>query len=1018
MVSRIVVFFPLAAILVWGQVAANNGSVEGAVMDRAGLPIPDAKVRAVQTATGLERETETGSNGIYRILSLLPGAYELRIEVGSVSAIVRDVAVRVGSVTQLNISLARQSTPQSVDLSTSVLSLADSELTQVVPFEAIRDLPINGRRFQDFATLTPTVIATPETLGQLSFVGQRGVNSNVLIDGSDYNSPFVGGIRGGDRSGVAFTIPQSAIQEYQVVTSGYSAEYGRSTGGVLNAITRSGSNAHHGEAFYLGRHKSFSARNPYGVEALDNQHQFGGAVGGPIIANRLFFFGAVEQQFARFPREVRFNALNSIARTPDVAPAFDFFRSLEGPFRQTNDATAAMGRGDYRFGSHAVTGRYQWSRNNAENSAGIGVNAEPIVSRALSNNGREWNNIRTAGFQITSAFRPHLLNDFRAQSSFEHRRTVSNSATPFLDAGNIGRVGTSPLLPMRIRDRRLQFADAATLLWRGHALKAGFDYSYITFYQWYGDNQFGAFSISNSNPRRILQILSSSNRFDDPSVVYRRQVGALAVERDAHQPAFFVQDSWKVRPNLTFNFGLRWEGQLNPSATADNDFLVNNVRDFRFPLGGVEPGGIASNLNQWAPRLGVAWNPGNGRTVLRAQTGIFYGQTPFILFASPLDSFSNSPSDLSLEITPGQRGTVYRQFLNAGFDLGQTRLDQLRVFTIPEVWMNVAGQPNQFAKANVVATSGSNFRNPRALQFAFGVQHQVAAGVTLDYQLNYVNTVHLVRNVDLNVPRPFIRTGDFSERPFFGLRSGVSRPNPNLGQVLLRDSSARSQYTGQSVRLQWRNRRFEAAANYTLGFNRSDDDSERAISGITYQNPFDFRREYNWSSIDVRHMSAGYWLWRAPWQIDLTSLFRFRSGLPIDATTGADTSELLSGSLGSRPLERPGQPFLRNAFRNRSFGGVDLRALKAFALSESVRLQFSAEVFNVLNTENVAFLPSTLQPDNPAFRYGLGILPSGQLAPVNAGFLQMRSANGGYDAASTYQQGSTRQLQLGLRLLF
>ncbi|MEJ7607004.1 MAG: TonB-dependent receptor [Bryobacteraceae bacterium] len=494
------------ATSIWCQVTANNGSLEGRVVDRSGAPIPQARVLALQTSTGLERETVTGTNGMYRILSLLPGQYELRIEVGSVSTIVRDTAVRVGSVTQINLSVASQAAPDSVDVSTSVLSLADSELTQVIPFEAIQDLPIIGRRFQDFATLTPTVLAAPETLGQLSFVGQRGVNSNVLIDGTDYNEPFVGGIRGGDRSGLAFTIPQSAIQEYQMVTSGYSAEYGRSTGGVLNAITRSGANEYHGEAFYLARHSSFSARSPFGFEALENQHQFGGAVGGPILANRFFFFGAFEQQLARFPRQVKFSALDGIARTADVAPAYDFLRSLEGPFRQTNDATAGMGRTDYRVGSHALTGRYQWSRNDAANAAGSGLTVGPITNRALSNSGSEADTIRTSGLQITSVFRPELLNDFRAQSSFEFRSTAPNSSAPFLDAGVIGRVGTSPLLPMQIRDRRIQFADAATFLWRGHAFKAGFDYSYINFFQWYGDNQFGAFTISNPDTRRILQI--------------------------------------------------------------------------------------------------------------------------------------------------------------------------------------------------------------------------------------------------------------------------------------------------------------------------------------------------------------------------------------------------------------------------------------------------------------------------------------------------------------------------------
>ena len=665
-----------------------------------------------------------------------------------------------------------------------------------------------------------------------------------------------------------------------------------------------------------------------------------------------------------------------------------------------------------------LAGRYQWSDNDAENASAVGASLEPLTNRALSNNGREGDTIRTAGLQITSVFRPELLNDFRAQSSFEFRNRAPNAATPLLDAGVIGQLGTSPLLPMQIRDRRIQFADAATWLWRGHAFKAGFDYSYINFYQWYGDNQFGSLVISNSDPRRILQILSAPNRFDDPSVVYRRQVGVLAVDRDAHQPAFFVQDSWKVRPNLTLNLGVRWEGQINPSAVVDNEFLVNNVRGFDFPLGRVEPGRIANNMRQWAPRFGLAWNPGTGRTVIRAQTGIFYGQTPFILFASPLDSFSTAPSDLSLEIAPNSDGTVYRQFLNAGYDLGQNRLDQLRVFTVPEVWMNVAGRPNPFAKANVVATSGEHFRNPRSVQFAVGVQHQISERVTLDYQINYVNTVHLVRNVDFNVPLPFVRPGDLSQRPFFGLRSGVSRPNANLGQVLVRDSSARGRYAGQSMRVQWRSPRFEAAANYTLGFNKSDDCSERAITGTVYQNPFDLRREYNWSSLDVRHMATGYWLWRAPAGVELASLFRFRSGMPIDATTGSDTSELLSGSQGNRPLERPGVPFLRNAFRNEAYHSIDLRALKSFPMNERATFQLSAEAFNILNTANVAFLPAHLLPDNPAFRYGLGILPNGQVAPVNPGFLQLRTPSGAYDPGATYQQGSPRQLQLGIRLLF
>jgi hypothetical protein len=191
---------------------------------------------------------------------------------------------------------------------------------------AITNLPILGRRFQDFATLTPTVQVDPQR-GQLSFAGQRGVNSNVMLDGTDYNQPFFGGIRGGERSNLAFTVPQSAIQEFQTVTTGYSAEYGRSTGGILNAITKSGSNATNGQAFYQLRHKELGLTNPIlNVAPNETLQQFGGAVGGPIVRDRWFWFGAAEHQIARVPRRVLFTTLQNVAETAANRGSLQFFR--------------------------------------------------------------------------------------------------------------------------------------------------------------------------------------------------------------------------------------------------------------------------------------------------------------------------------------------------------------------------------------------------------------------------------------------------------------------------------------------------------------------------------------------------------------------------------------------------------------------------------------------------------------------------------------------------------------------
>ena len=1021
---RVAALVALASLACLAQVDANKGAISGSVTDRTGAPVPDAKVLAIQSESGLERETVSGKDGLFRIGYLLPGTYEVRVESGSVGAIIQNVAVRVGTSVQVNVAITLQSGRETVDATASVLSVADSEMTQVVPFQAIRDLPINGRRFQEFAALTPTVLVEPETLGQLSFVGQRGVNSNILIDGTDYNEPFLGGIRGGERSGSAFTIPQSAIREFQAVTSGYSAEFGRSSGGVLNAITRSGTNSLHGEAFYLLRDGSFAADTPLGQRSIERQHQFGGGVGGPVIRDRLFFFGAAEQQFAKFPRDVRFGVLDSVQRNAQNAPAYDFFRSQEGPFEQTNDATATLGRADYRIGEgHLLTGRYQWSRNNALNASALGSSLQPFTNLALNANGTEWETVRTIGGQLTSVIGPTILNDLRVQHSFEHRRRIPNARSPLVEAAAIGSVGTPPLLPYRLRDRRFQVADAFTLLPGAHSWKFGADYSYIDFYQWYGDNQFGSFVIANADPDATLGILSGAgtatgNRFDDPSVVYRRQVGVLAMENAAHQLAFFAQDTWRLRPTVTLNLGLRWEGQLNPRPDTGNEFLLGNVRNFEFPMGTVDPTSIPDHMNQWAPRAAIAWNPGRGRTVIRAQSGLFYAQNPFILYAGALDSFSNTPSDLSVQVSPGARGTVYQQFLAAGINLNGSSLSNLPVVPPADVASKITAGANRFAQSNVVTTSGKNFRNPRATQFSLGVQHELARGLSIDTQFNYVGTTNLPRNIDINVPRPTVREGDVSLRPFFGLRSGVPRPNPNIGQVLVRDSSARSKYMGQTARLQWTHSRVELAANYTLGFNKSDADLERSITGTTYQNPYDLAREYNWSALDARHTASGYLLYRGPWGFDLTSLFRYRSGLPIDATTGADTSELLSGAQGNRPLERPGQPFARNAFRNLDYKTVDMRLLKSFAVSESVRVQFSAEAFNLFNFDNVRFLPTSVLANNPAFQYGLGILPNGQLAPVNPGFLRLRTASGGYDPATTGQQGTPLQGQFGIRLLF
>jgi len=168
----------------------------------------------------------------------------------------------------------------------------------------------------------------------------------VRIDGADYNNPFFSGIRGGERSNFVITVPQSAVQEFQLLASGYTAEYGRSTGGVLNAITKSGTNDWHGDAFYQLRHKELGKLTPFGAQILETLQQFGGSAGGAVKKDKFFIFGAYEHQLSRIPRIIQFTVLNQAAVSAHTQEAYNHCRTLEGPFKSTNDALATIVRTD------------------------------------------------------------------------------------------------------------------------------------------------------------------------------------------------------------------------------------------------------------------------------------------------------------------------------------------------------------------------------------------------------------------------------------------------------------------------------------------------------------------------------------------------------------------------------------------------------------------------------------------------------------------------------------------------
>jgi len=290
-----------------------------------------------------------------------------------------------------------------------------------------------------------------------------------------------------------------------------------------------------------------------------------------------------------------------------------------------------------------------------------------------------------------------------------------------------------------------------------------------------------------------------------------------------------------------------------------------------------------------------------------------------------------------------------------------------------------------------------------------GVERELRRGLSAFANFNYANTVHLERNRDLNIPAPVIRATDAAKRPFFGLTTGTTRPVPFFGAITLRESSARSLYRGGSFGVKYASKKVQFQASYTVATNFSNDDNERDAGGFGYENGFNLKNEYNYSNLDARHTLSGSFVYSLPWGIETSSIWVFRSALPFSATVGSDANGDRGGP--DRPYSAPGTPFLRNSFRNRSRQNIDVRVLKGFKLwNETAKVQFSAEMFNILNFDNVSIGSSN-------FIYGAGIdAVTGNTVAPNASFARLKLATGAIDPNNTV--GVPFQFQAGIRLVF
>jgi hypothetical protein len=664
--------------------------------------------------------------------------------------------------------------------------------------------------------------------------------------------------------------------------------------------------------------------------------------------------------------------------------------------------------------------RYNFSNANSENGVNVGGALQPNSLDAVTNEGTEKNRTHTGTAQYTHLFSPTVVNDTKFSWSYELRPRLANSNIPLI-SNVIGNYGARSFLPTTQDDTRIQIANSLSVIRGKHTMKAGFDYNYLTTFQKFGFNQFGAWSIAGSNVTRILDLLSPggtiANRFDTTTaneVIYRRQIGNLLAEFDVQQLAFFAQDSWRLSNQFTLDFGLRYEAQFNPTPEANNTALVDAVRNTVFPNGKrLDPTKIPDATNQWMPRLGFTWTPGaNRRTVIRGHSGIFYASTPMLLLAAPMNNFRIPPGDVSLQLNSGPTTNLYNVFRQAGFDLNQGPLNSLPIIPLEVVQRAAAiaqgvTQVDPFRGANVV-TMSPDFKNPRALQFGLGVDREIFQNFLMGIQLNYVNAVHQQRNVDFNIPFPTIRAGD--GRPIY---NRANRPLTTYGTIQARESSARSMYRGATIQAQYRKSRYQFQAFYTLSESFSDDDNERDAGGTGAQDLFNFRPDYWYSRLDSRHQFTANGLVDLPWGFTVSSIIRYRTAFPLNPVTNLDDNG--DTFFTDRPYFGVGRVARRNEFRNRDFFNTDLRVLKSFTFGDRYKVQLSAEFFNLFDTDNVMYAFRGSQFNG---NYGRGIDgATGARLPIDPTFQRLRLPSGAYDTANV-QQGTPFSTQFGIRFLF
>ncbi len=907
-----------------GQSQATTGLIQGTVFDPNGAVVSGASINVRNTETGFQRTVTTNSDGFFTAPLLPLGRYTVSATAsGFARSELTNVEVSIGQTLSLRIELKVGGEVTQIDVSAEGEGVETSrtELSTQINERSVENLPINRRDFSRFALLTPGVSIVQGPDGdEITINGQKGIQNNVSIDGADANNPFFGEQRGGQRP--AFTISLESVKEFQVVPVGASAEFGRSSGGFINAVTKSGTNQFSGAAFLFFRNQSLSGQNPDAVAANlpvedFRNYQLGGNIGGPIKKDKAFFFLAYERNDGRSEKP------NSI--DPVLSNIFStrFSSTEQGIIERTNDADVFLAKVDVNLNKdNILTLRHNYSRAEQVNGT------FDVPTWGISANGRETDKSNSFIGQLVSNFGSNFLNEFRFQWAKEERpRFYDGPDLPDTTIGTFDgsisyRFGRPFFLPVPSNDTRWQFTDNFTVIRGTHTIKFGFDYNRVKVSQTFigfarGRYIFAAGTIGEA----IAGFQDYINGVNANALALYLQfapIGNRTVEEAGTQsfnvtePGIYVQDNWQVRRNLTLNLGFRWEGQFEPSTinspsqTRYGQFLS----DPRFP----SDGSIPDFTDGFSPRLALSWSPGkDGKTAIRLGAGIYYARIPGLVLAGP----RNTDGVIAGNI-------FFANFLCTGTGLGGCP-------AYPGIVPTAGFTPYNPG----IAVFAKDFKNPRTIQYSASVEREIVKDLSFLLAYNLAKSDRLTR---------FVNRGD--GRLYGGASPFERIDGSGIGEIRSTESSAKSLYQGLTFTLNKRfSNRYQFQINYLLSFDKSDDDNERDPFTFRYADPRDLSAEYNWSDRDQRHRFNAFATFALPYDISVSPILQYRTAQPISAVNRGTYPNLIK----------------RNTLRlDNEFFTFDIRASKTFKFTERMSLEGIFEAFNLTNSRNQRSLPRPL----------------------------------------------------------